>query len=72
MTRPEYVNGNDGLPSNETWEQACIISQEWADDARSAAAKRHMRRFWMITTLQWFILLIAVLLILLLTNTINP
>lgn len=45
MMRPEYVNGGDN-PSIETWQEACVISQEWADDARLAAAKRANRRVW--------------------------
>ena len=41
MERPDYVHG--GEPSLETWELACALSQEWADNARQAA---HKRRVW--------------------------
>jgi hypothetical protein len=71
MTRPEYVNGG-AEPSNETWQEACAISQQWADGARLAAHKRHMRRFWLITALQWTLLILAILLMLLITDTIHP
>lgn len=43
--RPEYVNGGDN-PSIETWQEACVISQQWADDARQAAARRANLRVW--------------------------
>ena len=38
--RPEYPTTE---PSVQTWEEACVISQEWADGARQAAVKRRHR-----------------------------
>ena len=40
MQRPEYPSTT---PSIQVWEEACVISQEWADDAREAAIKRRNR-----------------------------
>ena len=40
VQRPEYPTTT---PSIETWEDACVISQNWADDARMAAVKRQKR-----------------------------
>ena len=44
--------------SIETWEEACAVSQEWADGARQAAVKRRQLR-------HALMLLVAIVLILL-------
>lgn len=50
----------EGLESIETWEQACIISQQWADGARLAAVKRKQRqRFWALMAVLLLIAAIA-------------
>lgn len=44
MARPKYVNSGGSEPSIETWQEACVISQEWADGARLAVVKRRHRQ----------------------------
>ena len=69
MTRPEYVS--DNMPSIETWEEACAISQEWADGARQAAVKRRNRNAWITFALLLVLLAgVATVLALILTGTI--
>lgn len=57
MARPEYVNGGT-QPSVETWEEACAISQEWADGARRAADKRRQWMHW--TVLMLLMIMVAI------------
>jgi hypothetical protein len=64
--RPEYVDDSNGLPSLETWEEACVISQDWADGARLAASKRRKQRLWVTTVLAGAIVLAGWALVLLL------
>jgi hypothetical protein len=67
MQRPDYVNGGD-TPSIDTWQEACAISQEWADGARQAAGRR---RFWFaVASLVLVILLIGGVVALILTDTV--
>lgn len=40
VQRPEYPTTT---PSVQTWEEACVISQEWADGARQAVIARRKR-----------------------------
>ena len=54
MQRPEYPTVE---PSIETWEEACIISQEWADDARQAAVRHKQWVHWGVLIFMLFILL---------------
>ena len=71
MTRPDYVNGGSE-PSIQTWEEACVISQEWADNARRAAAKRKQWRHWIALMLMLALVITLLALVMILTDTINP
>jgi type IV secretory pathway component VirB8 len=70
MARPEYVE--DGTPSIETWQEACVISQEWADDARLAASKRRNRMAWLSIVLMLIIAAVLIMLTLIVTETWTP
>ena len=59
MARPEYSNDN-GIASIETWQEACALSQEWADGARLAAHKRRRRNRGIITALYLALMLASV------------
>jgi type IV secretory pathway component VirB8 len=68
--RPDYVNGGDN-PSIETWQEACVLSQKWADDARQVAIKRANRRVWRSLLLLIVITLAAAAAIVLLTTNVQ-
>jgi hypothetical protein len=70
--RPEYVDDSNGLPSLEAWEEACVISQDWADDARLAASKQRKRRLLVTTVLMGAIVLAGWALVLLLIFDVQP
>lgn len=55
-------------PSIETWEEACFVSQEWADGARLAARRRRERRSLVLTILVFLLLAVALSLVIILTN----
>lgn len=55
-------------PSIETWEEACVISQEWADGARKAALKRRDRRALVSMILVLALVAIALALVIILTD----
>ena len=55
-------------PSIETWEEACVISQEWAYDARLAAQRKRERRALVATLLVFLLLAIALSLVIIFTN----
>lgn len=71
MARPDYVN-NGGEPSVATWQEACVISQEWADGARRAAARRKAFRHWLSLMLMLTVLIVLVALVLIISGTWNP
>jgi hypothetical protein len=66
--RPEYVN--DNAPSVETWAEACVISQQWADGARLAAVRRKRIRAVLGTLMVMCFLALMVGFILLVTGVI--
>jgi type IV secretory pathway component VirB8 len=55
-------------PSIETWEEACDISQQWADEARLAARMKRERRMLVVAILVFAILAAALSLIIILTD----
>ena len=65
MDRPEYPTTD---PSIEVWEEACVISQQWADGARQAARKRKRIHGAIGTTLVVFAIGVMVLLAFFLTG----
>ena len=67
MTRPQYFHGS-GDPSLETWELACALSQEWAENARLAAIKRKRRNVVLAAMLGLVFIAVGILFILLVTG----
>lgn len=68
MEQPEY-RFIKGVPSIQTWEEACVVSQQWADSARQAAAKRRKRhRIAYAVLIAIPTLLVAALLVLIIVN----
>jgi hypothetical protein len=66
--QPDYQH-IEGVPSIQTWEEACVVSQKWADDARLAAQKRRKRyRIAYAVLLTIPTLLVTALLILIIVN----
>lgn len=64
MQQPELPD-----PSIQTWEEACFISQQWADEARLAAQKRRKRyRIIYAVLLTIPTLLVTALLVLIIVN----
>jgi predicted nucleic acid-binding Zn ribbon protein len=55
-------------PSIETWEEACVISQEWAYDARLAAQRKRDRRALVTMILVFAFLAIVLSLVIIFTN----
>jgi len=70
MSRPEYVNNGGSEPSNETWQEACVISQEWADGARQAASHRRLVRAWLSVVILLLIALLLTAVVLVSTDTV--
>jgi lipopolysaccharide/colanic/teichoic acid biosynthesis glycosyltransferase len=70
MARPDYVNDIDGQPSISTWEEACAISQEWADSARRAAARKRLFMAVLSAVLLLLVALALVAVILITTDTV--
>jgi lipopolysaccharide/colanic/teichoic acid biosynthesis glycosyltransferase len=68
MARPEYVNDNE--PSVATWQEACVISQEWADGARQAAAHKRLLRAWLSVILLLVFALVLTAVVLITTDTV--
>jgi len=55
-------------PSIETWEEACVISQEWAYDARLAAQRKRDRRALVTMILVFAFLAIVLSLVIIFTD----
>jgi type IV secretory pathway component VirB8 len=56
MMRPTYEHGDETHTlSLETWEEACALSQQWAESARLTANKRRRRGIMIVSLLAIFI-----------------
>ena len=69
MNRPEYTHSS-GDPSVETWELACALSQEWAENSRRSALKQKRLRGAIGIALVVFAIAVLILLVLFLTGNI--
>ena len=72
MERPEYTVDNGVEPSVDTWAEACVISQEWADGARLAARRRRMLRITLANGVMLLIMAALIAAILITSGVWNP